>query len=119
MFRRLRTKGNKACSTTVICKKCENVATLILSELQFQAREGNKLPRGSKEYQETCATLFLASGYTDVPRDADGQVCDLLKYQLRFCKEDGQPFVPSAARIRQIKIEGGYAPKEETICHKN
>lgn len=118
-FRRIRNNTLKPSSHVLICKSCENVAALVLSELQFKAHEGLKLPRGSEEYYETLSTLFLVSGYTDVPMDADGHPVDLLSYQLTFHKENGQPFVPSAVRIRQIKIEGGYMSREETVWNKN
>lgn len=116
MFRKVKRASNKPSTYINLCKNCENVATLMLSEMEYRIKQDQQLIRGSLEYLDVLERLFKLSGYSEVPKDAHGLPTDVLKYPLRFCRKNGQPFVPSAAKIRQIKIKVGYMPKEETRC---
>jgi len=111
-FRRFR-NNKKPSSFVAICKLCENTATMVLSELQYIAREGGSMPRGSKAYHELLTTLFSLNGFKETPLNSWGEPVDLMAYQMNFCMLNGRPLATSAVSIRQIKINAGYMPKEE------
>ena len=112
-FRRFR-NNKKPSSFVVICKKCENTATMVLSEFQYIARQGESVKRGSEAYNELLTTLFSLNGFSTTPLNGWGDTVDLMAYQMNFCMMDGRQFATSAVSIRQIKINAGYMPKEET-----
>lgn len=111
-FRRFR-NNKKPSSFTLICKKCENTATMILSEFKYYYRQGLTLSRGSTEYTQLLKDLYEITGFTTIPLDAYGQPVDLMKYKVNFCMLDGRKFTTSAVSIRQIKINAGYMPSSE------
>lgn len=113
MFRQYRHVNSQPSSFTPICKSCETIACMVLSEFTYIIREGGEITAGSKEYYSLLVRLYKALGYTRIPTE-NGNPVDVLKFPLRYTLPDGRPFVKSAKRIWQIKIEAGYLiPKED------
>lgn len=99
-------------SYSPLCKRCEQVACLVLSEMTYVIRDGEEMAKGSAKYYALLEDLYTAVGYSQVPQE-QGHPTDVLQFPLRYSLPDGTPFTKSAKRIWQIKIEAGYTILEE------
>ena len=115
-FRSHRSRERFSVDYVSICKRCEEVACQVLGEMKFKASNKLTLKRESEEYQELLFKLYVMNGYTEVPRNAYGFPVDVLKFNLRFCLSNGQPFITTGRAIRQVKLNAGYMPESETLC---
>lgn len=95
-----------------ICKKCEQVACLVLSEFTHAIRDGEEYVKDSPKYYQLLEDLYTVMGYVKVPLE-DGHPKDVLQFPVRYSLPDGRPFARSAKRIWQIKVEAGYTILKE------
>lgn len=102
-----------AAGYTSICKGCEEVACMVLSEFTHVIRDGGEILKGGEDYLQLLTDIYLVLGYRTVPTDSLGKPMDVLQFPMRYTMPDGVPFAKSSKRIWQIKIEAGYLIPEE------
>lgn len=112
-FRRIRQYRNYPYDYSPICKKCENTACLILAEFQYLIREGKQILKDSDEYKGMLTSFYYLSGFTTIPKTAEGEPVDVLQFHTKFSFPDGTPFIKSPRGILKVKQEVGYIIQEE------